>query len=561
MGALLLALLVAPALAEPEVPPPADDAPAQEPAGESIWDFIETAEGTQPEPSVLEASQELAAERSAELGFIGSIGAEAPVAYYLDPLGATARDPLQTDTVNPKEFDIPVVVNDDVKKWMTYFLGPGRKYYTRYLQRSTKWLPMMRRELEARDLPRDLVFLSMIESGFSVGATSYAAAAGLWQFMPATARQYGLRVDWWVDDRRDPELATGAALEYLAYLHRMFSGNWWLSWASYNGGEGRVMRATQRLGTTDFWAIAHAGALHPETANYVPKLIAAAILGRHPERYGFVNLEYEEEWAFDRMDVPGSTSVEVLARCAGLSEEDFLALNPWIRRWALPPDPETQAIRLPSGTAAAFAEAFAKVSPAERITFQRHTVKRGESLGSIARKYGVSSDELARLNRIRNANRISVGTELIIPGGSTKVASTESRPQGDNQGPKPEPKAEASSGPRKTYTVRSGDTLGTIAQKHKVSIADLQKWNGIRGANIQAGQKLVVSAGSAAKPPERPGDKDTAAAKASKTHTVRKGDTLGTIAARYDCTVAELKAWNKLKGDTIYAGQKLKVSG
>ncbi len=586
MSHLLLALtLAAPSFAGPaDGDPPEVESPAEE---GSIWDYIESAEGAPPAPEVVRDSEELVEERIAELSPTGSVGAEPPIEYYLDPLGATTRDPLHLDKVDPKEFDIPIIVNDDVKKWMTYFLTRGRKYYGRYLQRSTKWMPMMHRELEARGLPADLVYLSMIESGFTTGATSYASAAGLWQFMPATGRQYGLRVDWWLDERRDPEKSTVSALQYLAYLNRMFAGDWWLSWASYNGGEGRVMKTTRRLGTTDFWKIVAHDSLHTETENYVPKLIAAAIIGKHPERYGFVGLKYEPEFAFDAVEVPGSTSVEVLARCAGIPEEDFLALNPALRRWALPPDPEMQRIRLPVGQKDVFAEAFAKVPPAERITFVHHTVKKGESVGSIAKKYGISSDDIVRLNHIKNKNRVSIGTVLVLPGKGPNgeripMAEVGEKPVAEKPAsvgsPGEKSSGEKSSGGAKsdapapvktTYKVRGGDTLGGIASKHGTTVTQLQKWNGIRGNHIEVGQKLIVkvTAGKTSEtPPEKVADKASVPSKSTTpakttSYTVRKGDTLGSIADKVDVSVADLKSWNGIKGTTIYPGQKLKIKG
>jgi membrane-bound lytic murein transglycosylase D len=555
-------LAISIALAGPAVdvePSASTDLPAEEaPPEESIWDYIESTEAA---PEVEEAA-ELVAERLAELSFTGQVGAPPPRDYYRDPVAATARDPLQLDRVDPGEFDIPVVVNDEVKKWMSYFLGPGRRYYTRYLQRSTKWLPMMRAKLAARGMPGDLVYLSMIESGFSVGATSYASAAGLWQFMPATARQYGLRVDWWVDERRDPERATDAALTYLAYLAKFFGGDWWLAWAGYNGGEGRVLRATQRYGTADFWAIASRDYLHTETANYVPKLLAAAILGKHPERYGFVGLAYEPAWTFDSAEVPNSTSIDVLARCAGISEEEFLALNPAHRRWALAPDPETHTIRLPAGSRERFADAFAKVPPAERIRLVRHVVKRGESLGAIAKRYGVTAEDVARLNKLKSKNRIRVGMELVIPAEPARSAAASDKAPpavaAVTRTVEKERISPVAGTPEKPatrdvmYTVRSGDSLGKIAAKHGTTVEKLQAWNGIRGHHIEAGQELVV--GKAAVEPTAPAPK-------SSKYTVRRGDTLGGIAERYGCTVEQLKAWNQLRGTTIYAGQVLVIRG
>jgi membrane-bound lytic murein transglycosylase D len=577
--ALLLAGVPHARAADPSPAAPALDpnAPAAEEPEPSIWSYIEGAEGAPPSPATVAATAELVEERRAELGSLGLVGAMPSIEYYLDPVSATDGDPLHLDRVNPAEFDIPVVINDEVVKWMRYFLGPGRKYYTRYLERSTRWVPMMHREIAARGLPKDLTYLSMIESGFSVGATSYASAAGLWQFMTYTGRDYGLRVDWWVDERRDPELATKAALAYLQDLSQMFSGDWWLAWASYNGGQGRVMKATRAAGTTDFWKISRGDWLHTETDNYVPKLIAAAIIGKHPERYGFVGLKYQSEFVFDTVKVPASTSVEVLARCAGLTEEQFVEYNPALRRYALPPEPAQQSIRIPKDRAAAFEAELAKVPPEERLTLQRHVVRRGESLAGIAKKYGISVDELAKVNRIGNVNRITVGMELVVPvsGSSTSTAkgsaeAPASSSSKEASASKSEPKADTSSSSAKTaaasstssvtHVVRSGDTLSGIAAKYGVTVSELQSWNKLSGTTIMVGQKLTVK-GAAAESAAASSTKTSSSKKSSKSisYTVRRGDTLGAIAERYGCSVSDLKAWNNLKSSTIYVGQKLVI--
>ncbi len=548
--------------------PPAGSDPAQEREGANSWSPIE--DGEAAPPTLAESTRELVEERLAELDYVGLIGAEAPVDYYLDPLGATDLDPLHLDKVNPAEFDIPIVVNDMVKKWMVYFLGKGRKYYARYLMRSTKWTPLMHEQIEARGMPRDLVYLSMIESGFTTSATSYASAAGLWQFMPATGRQYGLRVDWWADERRDPVKATKAALDYLAYLNRLFEGDWWLSWASYNGGEGRVMKATQRYGTTDFWKIVGYNTLHEETENYVPKLIAAAIIGKHPERYGFVGVPYQEAWSYEEVEVPGGTGIEVIAKCAGITEEILLENNPAIRRWALSPEPTAHKIRLPVGTTALFAENFAKVPPEERVTFARHVVKRGESLGAIAKKYGLSTEELASINHLKTKSKITVGQELIVPRKGTEEVTLASVAQVQPGEAKSETKNETKSTAKMvsaTHTVRSGETLSSIASKYKLGLSELKSLNGLKGDTIYAGQKLKVStvtegtASSSTSASTSASASKSSSTSAGKTvsYTVKSGDTLGRIAERYDCSVTELKSWNGLKGSTIYPGQKLKI--
>lgn len=567
MPSLLATLALLLGVARAQSGPDANQ-PAAEPDAGSLWDYIEPAEGAAAPETIRAATEELAQERLAEQVDLGGVAAGPPLEYYLDPFGATDRDPLHLDKVDPSEFDIPVVVNEHVVRWMEYFLGRGRKYYARYLERSTRWTPLMYRQIDQRGLPRDLIYLSMIESGFSPGAHSYASAVGLWQFMSYTGRQYGLRIDWWVDDRRDPEKATRAALDYLTYLNQLFDGDWWLAWASYNGGEGRVMAATRRLGSTDFWRIIQYDYLHPETENYVPKLIAAALIGKHPERYGFVGIQYQPEFRFDTVEVPASTSLEVLARCASVTEEQLLDLNPALRRWALPPDPETQTLRIPPGTAVAFREAFAKVPPSERVRFQRHVVRRGESLGAIARKYGVSVEDITRVNHLRNANRITVGMELIIPvapgSGTAATASTSPKDAATTSTAPAAAKAPADAPPVvTTYTVRAGDTLAGIAQARGVTVSQLQEWNGIKDENtIYVGQKLTLKkpAGSATAPGPS-GANATPASAPPKIYTVKSGDTLSSIAQRHGVSVEQLKSWNRLSGSTILVGQKLKVSG
>ncbi len=326
-------------------------APALEPAEGSLWDYIEEIEGAVPAADeTIVLSEELDAERSLEETFLMEEAARPgpPDEVYTDPLAATAADPYHLADIDPSEFDIPIVVNDDVIRWMDYFTGKGRKYYAKWLARSTRYRPMMYDKLEAAGLPRDLVYLSMIESGYATHAYSRAAAVGLWQFITPTAREWDLRVDWWVDERRDPELATDAAIRFLGHLNGKF-GHWYLAWAAYNGGPGRVDRAVKRHGTKDFYTLVEKGAFPDETDNYVPKLVAAAIIGHHPERYGFTGIEFQEQLAYDEVEVGPSIGLDVLARCAGLSEPDFQALNPHLLRWALPPDAKSLKIRVPKG--------------------------------------------------------------------------------------------------------------------------------------------------------------------------------------------------------------------
>jgi membrane-bound lytic murein transglycosylase D len=538
----------------------------QAPEG-SLWDFIENIEGVVPTDEAVPQSEELDEERQAEHTFlIEGVNGRPPEAFYADPLAATADDPLYLNLVNPNDYDIPVVINDDVIRWMRYFTGSGRKYYARWLERSTKYRPMMYEKLDKAGLPRDLVYLSMIESGYATHAYSRAAAVGLWQFIAPTATEWGMRVDWWVDERRDPEVSTDAAIAFLGYLNKKF-GSWHLAWAAYNGGPGRVDRAVARHGTKDFWKLSKAGAFPDETDNYVPKLIAAAIIGHHPERYGFTGLQYQERLDYELVQVPPSVGVDVLARCAGVSVAQFQDMNPHLLRFTLPPEGKGLFVHVPKHGKDTFLAALDKVPPAERITFSRHKVRPGESLGSIAKRYGVSAADLQRVNKISNPNKILVGMELVIPGKGSAGAMVAA-----NDGPRPEAKATASkttaskasaepatakamtstagagaSQPKATkitHVVRKGEALSAIAARYGVSTSDVMRWNGISNANkVNYGSKLVIYQ----------------KASAWSTHVVRKGETMSEVAARYGCSVADLKSWNNLKSSEIYVGQKIKV--
>ncbi len=572
--------------AEGETAPPAD----------GIWAWVDRMEGEIPSPQQVEALEELAETERSEQHIIGRLGGvEVPTKFYKDPAAALKVDPLHLDEVDPSEFDIPIVVNAEVAKWIKYFTGPGRKYYSRWLGRSTRFRPMMYQELDKAGLPRDLVYLSMIESGYNSHAYSHAAAAGLWQFIPSTARLYKVRVDWWVDDRRDPEASLHAAIDFLGELHDMF-GDWPRAWAAYNTGPGRVRRASAKANTKDYWVLARGPYLHSETDNYVPKIMAAAIIGHHPERYGFKDIVYQDELKYDVTHVDGSVELKILAACAGTSVDTLKALNPALRRFATPP--EGYDLRVPVGKTDVFVAELAKIPKNRRVTVSRHTVKKGETLSAIAGRYGVSANSISSANSLRNANRIYVGMSLVIPrhgeaappSSATKtVAKSSSKSttpstytvrKGDTlsgvaarygmstsslksrnglgsstiyvgQKLKLGGSGSASSSQAKTtrYTVKRGDSLSRIADRHGVRMSDLQKWNNIRNASsIQVGQTLKIIGGSSA-----------GTSSSWKTYSVRSGDSLGAIATRNNCSVSELQSWNSINGSVIHPGQKLKI--
>jgi len=397
------------------------------------------------------------------------------------------------------KYDIPVELNDAVVAYIRFFQTDAREHFGKWLGRSTRYIPMMRQVLEREKLPLDTVYLAMIESGFSAFAYSFAKAAGPWQFVVGTSKRYGLLTDFWVDERRDPYKATIAASRYLKELRERFKGNWYLAWAAYNAGEGRISRAIRNERTTDFWRMMGKGrTLRAETKHYVPKLIAAALIAKHPERFGF-RVDYEEPREMEEVRVPDATDLHVLANAAGISFEEFRDLNPELRRFCTPPGGWT--IKLPHGTKETFLAAYQKLDAKDRLSFTEHKVEKGEPLGKIARAYGVSEAAILRTNGIKSYRQIKPGRILVIPmAGSSRgmlagsqieryrsqgraVALTTDRPPGTTRPP------------GTLYTVRPGDTLWKIAARFSTTVAKLRKLNGLNGRSarsLQVGQTIAV---------------------------------------------------------------------
>ena len=407
------------------------------------------------------------------------------------------------------KYDIPVELNDAVVAYIRFFQTDTHEAFGRWLSRSGKFLPMMRAILEKQGVPLDLVYLSMIESGFNAYAYSFAKAAGLWQFMVGTSRRYGLLTDFWVDERRDPVKATVAAGKYLKDLQARFHGDWYLAWAGYNAGEGKIDRAIRNEGTRDFWIMMGKGrTLRAETKHYVPKLIAAALIAKHPERFGFANVQLEEPWDADEVYVADSTDLGVLAKAAGTDVEKLRQLNPELRRFCTPPGGWT--IRLPHGTKDAFATEFAKLGPGDRLAFTEYKVEKGEPLAKIARAYGVSEAAILRTNGLKSFRQVKVGKVLVIPMQQSKLGLArgeqledhrvaQKRPQGRTVTASSLAPALANVARGAVYKVRPGDSLWTIAAKFSTTVDRLKRINGLDGHRaraLQVGQTLSVKSDS-----------------------------------------------------------------
>jgi len=312
------------------------------------------------------------------------------------------------------EFSKAVIENPRVRYFVNYFSGNGKSHFEKILARSGKYLPMISRVLREEGLPNELAYLALVESGFVTNATSIHGAAGLWQFVPATARKYGLRIDGWIDERRDPVKSTHAAAAYLKDLHDYF-GRWYIATAAYNGGQGAVDRAMQNSKTKDFSSLAENVKLREETRNFVPKFVAVTLIATDPQKYGFESVRYESPLEYEEIEIDAPVKLEALARMAGTDITSIRELNPALLRNATPPGDKSFAVKIPAGTGAAFAKAThpQKEKSSERAQVVTHEVKKGETLFSIAKRYGQEVRALMEFNGLTDS-RLQIGQTIRI---------------------------------------------------------------------------------------------------------------------------------------------------
>ncbi len=505
---------------------------------------------------------------------------------------ASARNPAGNDAVldSPAADGIDVQFNQDVYQWIDYFSGAGRSAFERWLRRSGRYMEMFRSILEREGLPPDLVHLVFVESGFNLNARSVSAAVGPWQFVRSTARLFGLTVNQWVDERKDPEKSTVAAARYLKHLYSIFN-DWPLALASYNAGEGAVLRAVKRQGTTDYWKLR----LPAQTESYVPQFMAALAIAREPERYGFDGIELEAPMDFDEIALVGAVDLRAIARVAAVDYEELRQLNPAILRHTATGRYGVTTVRVPRGTGEEILrklQSGEETLPAVKLSIN-HRVRRGETMTRIANQYGVSAQALANANHITRRNPLRRGMVLTIP---SSLKRTPPQPvPADFVGPMPPasvvptraltapvlrvPVAAAPDGhtldrsrPYRTVRVRRGETLGGIAAREGVSVTQIMRWNGLKRAAVRRGQRLRIQVPEAQ---PTPGDALAAAAEAQAQATmaaapgseppprpttvrVRKGDTLTSLARRHGITIEALMKANGLRsGRQLKAGQRL----
>ncbi len=342
---------------------------------------------------------------------------------YLQKLDDSTAETQDDGAEEEITYDVPVVVNDKVEFFIRYFQTRGRKYFEKWLARSEMYLPMLKDIFRQNGLPEDLAYLALIESGFNPNARSRARAVGMWQFMKWTGKRYGLKENLWIDERRDPEKATWAAAKYLKDLYGLFN-SWHLAAAGYNAGEGRIMRAVKKHNTDDFWVmVKYKRTLKKETRDYISKYIAALLIAKEPAKYGFLDIEFEHQVAYEKVNIPGATDLRVIANACECPVEDIKELNPELLRWFTPPNYPEYEIKLPKEKVGIFQANFAEIPPQERLIFLVHKVKKGETLSLIAKKYGASLDSILYLNKLKNAKHVKVGIEIVIPVRPKKMAA------------------------------------------------------------------------------------------------------------------------------------------
>jgi membrane-bound lytic murein transglycosylase D len=437
------------------------------------------------------------------------------------------------------------------------------------LNQSARYMDYLKAELKKAGLPEELVWVAMIESHFTPKIVSRAGAGGMWQFMRPTGQRYGLRIDSYVDERYDWQRSTTAAIEYLKFLYTTFDGDWALAVSAYNMGEGGLGRAIEAGGgERDLWTLLDtppaSDRIQEETKRYYAKFLASIIVGSDPEAYGFTVPKSSME-ATVRVPVNGMYALGDLNAAMGLAPGTLARLNPELVREATPPS-GSHALAVPAEAQAKLADAL-KVVAQKRETVASHKVRKGETIAQLAKKYGVGQDELMRLNKIRSAKSLKVGQTLKLPNGAQgstqNFAETEPAVMANAASSERQAAKESTSGPSKTYKVRTGDTLYDIAKAHDVSIDELRAWNGLDKKNtILGGQRLKVSAGSTAASQDSPAAKDSeTAAPAATIHVVRAGEYPAKIAQAYGMSTKDFLALNKMKSDaTIAVGDKVKVA-
>ncbi len=452
-----------------------------------------------------------------------------------DSLAAHADDSVVARMVacqRTTQYGLPLVFNDRVRTSLAFFAQARKGQMERWLERAHVYLPAITELLTDSGLPTDLAYVPLIESGFNPRAYSYAHASGIWQFIPSTAKIYGLRRSYWIDERRDPLRSTIAAIAYMKKLYREF-GDWFLVLASYNCGENGTRRAIRRAGTADYWRLL----LPKQTMEYVPRYIAALVVARNPSCFDLC-VDSATAVPPDTVHVSDCIDLGKIAKGIGVSADTLEMLNPHILRWCTPPDVDDVILYVPDGAAQTFRKFAESLTPADKVKWTRYRIRRGDNLISIARRFNTSVPAIRSVNKLRSS-RIVAGKKLFIP-----IAA------GSDWNPPPArertPAAEKTPQGAIRYLVKQGETLSEIARLFNTSVEQICRWNGVHDADeVRAGSVILLHL--------RPGSSSRSTARSSskkpprgtkKVYRVRRGDNLSSISARLGVELGELLAWN-----------------
>jgi membrane-bound lytic murein transglycosylase D len=445
-------------------------------------------------------------------------------------------------------FSLDPVMNKRVEAELNWFVR-NPNYLDRVFSRAQRYLPFILDELDERGLPYELALLPIVESAFDPFAYSHGRAAGLWQMIPGTARRFGVEQNWWYDGRRDVVDSTHAALDYLEYLYELQDGDWLNAIASYNSGEGNVLKAKRRNAArsrpTDFWNLS----LSRETSAYVPRLMALVEIVRDPDQFGLTLPEIVNEPQFAVADIGGQIDLALAAELAGIDLDTLSSYNAGNNRWATDPDGPHRLI-LPVDVVEDFEAALADVPMNERIRWQRHKVRNGEAISQIADRYNVTVSTIKSANRL-SGNMIRAGSYLMIPV-STKPLSAYSQSADQRRERK---QNTVRNGNRVEHVVAAGESFWTISRKYNVDMIKLASWNGTSPRDtLSIGQKLIVWTSQPVASSSVSGKSLTR----KLNYTVRNGDSLYLIASKFRVTVDQLVRWNKIdKNKILRPGQRL----
>lgn len=390
-------------------------------------------------------------------------------------------------------FDIPVVDRPEVIKWIEYFTGPGKKYFLNYSKRSGRYGTLMSKMLQEKNLPQDLIYLAMAESGFHTKAQSWAKAVGPWQFMPFTGKQFGLNLTWYIDERRDPFKSTLAATEYLTYLFNRF-GSWELAIAAYNCGDGKIFRTLKKHKATDFWSIKKY--LKQETQNYVPKIMALAILGKNLEVFD-LHKDYNphQDLSFQIVEVSELTDINLVAEKLGTSFDVVHYLNPELLRWLTPPN-KNYPLKIPVATKHSWDDDFKNLVTASQ--FKIHKMNSKETIKSVAKKYRLSENVLKELNPKKNLTlRLPFRSdhslkEVFYKDLYEPIIPRKRLTKNHQLLATAKKRGTTISNPKEFYRAKKGDTLWTVAKKNNIPFYTLLKNNSFAIQRLKPGDKLVI---------------------------------------------------------------------